>query len=238
MRVSLAVLAFTRGDPFAARFLEKFRDLAQVCEAEYVIAGDRAAGFEMAQRFADRAIPVETSGIQESHIAQVARQIEADWILKLDDDESISSALWQWLVAGGWQQGERNVYSFPTAWLWGDEGHFITSFPFWPDPHARLMKRECFFDWGTGMHAGNPHGVGWIVHAALWHHKFLVKDMPERLAVARRYDALRPGAGTGPYYGKFTLPEVFCRELVVREVGDGLVKLDEWVGTGEKVALW
>ncbi len=236
--MSIAILTFTKGDAFAARFLAEQRQLADALGAEFVIAGDGAAGAAMAERFADRVIPVDTIGIQESHIAWAAWQIKSDWLLKLDDDETISPAMRDWLLRREWETGTEQVYSFPYAWLWGDENHFITSAPFWPDPHARLMPTRFFRDWGREMHAPNPHGTGTVIPVAHLHHKFLVKSFAERMEVARRYDQLRPGAGTGAHHGKFTMPEYLCQDLNVREVGDGHVELGGWTGTGERKMIF
>lgn len=232
--MTLSILAFTKGDAFAARFLSQFRALANDLSSEFVIAGDGTRGMALAQQYADRAIPVETIGIQESHIAIVAGECRGDWILKLDDDESLSPAMRDWLQAREWERGEEKGFGFPYAWLWGDARHFITTPPFWTDAHVRLLKKEIAQTWGTGMHAGNPMTARTIPVAHL-HHKFLVKSLDERKEVARRYDALLDGAGTGEHFGKFTLPEIFCKRLWVREVGDGAVELDAWVNTGEEV---
>lgn len=230
--MSLSVLVFTEGHPFAARFLFEFGRLARDLKAQYVIAGDHEQGFRMARRFADIAIQVETKGLQEHKITEVSGMCAGDWILKLDDDETVSPAMRDWLLA--WKPGTEAAYSFPYAWLWGDEQHFITAPPFWVDPHGRLMRKELMQDWPTGVHQNNPH-TGPVVPVALCHHKFLVKSMDERREVARRYDGFMQGAGTGELYGKYTLPEVYCSEFTVREVGDGKVRLTDWILTGEIV---
>lgn len=232
--MSLSVLVFTEGHPFAARFLDEFGELARELSAEYVIAGDHEQGYEMARRYADLPIRVDTQGLQEHMVAEVAAQCFGDWVLKLDDDETVSPALREFMLFYDWWQAGPQAYSFPYAWLWGDENHFITSPPFWVDPHGRLMRKAMMQDWPTGVHQNNPH-TGVLVPVALCHHKFLVKSMAERREVARRYDGFVRGAGTGEYYGKFTLPEIYCDGLTVREVGAGWVHLNDWVGTGERV---
>jgi hypothetical protein len=234
--MSLSVLVFTEGHPFAARFLDEFGELARELSAEYVIAGDHEQGYEMARRYADLPIRVDTQGLQEHMVAEVAAQCFGDWVLKLDDDETVSPAMREFLMHYDWWQAGPQAYSFPYAWLWGDEDHFITSPPFWVDPHGRLMKKGLMLDWPTGVHQNNPH-TGPVIPVALCHHKFLVKTQEERREVARRYDAFMQGAGSGPHYGKFTLPEEHCKELTVREVGTGDVLLSEWILTGQAVKV-
>lgn len=231
--MSLSILVFTRGDVFAARFLGEFKELAKRLDALYVIAGDGEQGARLAHKFADVIFRVDANGLQETQIANVAKQIPTDWTLKFDDDETVSDAMRDWLLTREWLSGQDKVFSFPYAWLWGDENHFITSSPFWTDPHARLMPTKYFYDWGTNVHASNPHGEGKIIPVAHKHHKFLVKDFDERRQVAKRYDGFMQGAGTGEHYGKFTLPELYCDKLTVREVGRGDVRLQEWIATGE-----
>jgi len=234
--MSLSILVFTRGDAFAPPFLADMWPLSRSLGAELVIAGDGDAGMALAQRFADVAVPVHCDRIQETEIARASGFCRGEWVLKLDDDDSLSPALIDFLRRYNWQTAGPKAYAFPYAWLWGDHKHFITSPPFWPDPHPRLMVKGEMARWPTGVHQNHP-ASSVLMPLALLHHKFLAKTLDERREVAARYDSLQQGAGTGEHYGKFSLPELYCETLTVREVGDGNVGLNEWTGTGETVKV-
>ncbi len=238
LAMTLSVCALTCGNPYAPRFLAEFRQLARDLGAEFVVAGDGERGVAMARQFSKNVLLLNLNGrTPEYAIAPTVSASQGDWILRFDDDETCSAAMREWLLAREWERGVEQVYSFPYAWLWGDERHFITSAPFWVDPHARLMPRQMTAQWGDCVHAGNPFGVGKIVPVAHLHHKFIVRTFEQRLATARQYDGYAMGAGTGSYYGQFTTPETHCKTLTVREVGDGAVELSEWIGTGKHVGM-
>jgi hypothetical protein len=235
--VSISVLALTAGAWYAPKFLNKFRKLADSLDAELVIAGDGDEGVAMAHRFADVVVRVDLNGAtQENAIKPSVDQCKGDWILRFDDDETCSDAMLQWLFKREWEKGQENVFSFPYAWLW-DENHFITTAPFWVDPHARLMPKDMTAKWEVRSHAPNPFGTGTIVPVAHCHWKFVVRGYSERNATAQHYDTYFPGAGTGEWYGKFTLPEVYCPVVTLREVGHGDVQLGSWIDTGVKTVL-
>lgn len=236
--MTLSVLTLTNGRPYATRFLAEFRDLAKLLKAEFVIAADGPMGIEVARRFSREIVPLELNGAtQENAIAPSVAACHGDWILRFDDDESCSPAMIEWLLKREWERGEEKVYSFPYAWLWGDENHFLVSPPFWPDPHARLMPSDMTAKWQVHSHASNPFGTGYIVPIAHCHHKFLVRTLAERQATARHYDTYFAGAGTGEHYGQFTTPETHCKTMLVREVGHGNVMLNEWIGKGEPLSI-
>jgi hypothetical protein len=236
--MSLSVLTLTNGRPYAARFLAEFQQLATELGAEYVIAADGPMGIDVARKYGCNIVPLDLAGrTQENAIAPSVAECHGDWILRFDDDETCSPAMREWLLKREWERGTEKVYSFPYAWLWGDADHFLVSFPFWPDPHARLMPREMTAKWPVQSHGPNPFGVGTIVPVAHLHHKFLVRSFAERQATARHYDTYFPGAGTGEHYGNFTLPETHAKDMRVREVGHGDVMLNEWIGQGEPVKI-
>jgi len=62
------------------------------------------------------------------------------------------------------------------------------------------------------------------------HHKFLVKSLAERQALAERYEAAHPSAGLGPHHRPFNLPEVHFPELHLAPIGRGEVDPLEWDG--------
>lgn len=235
MNLSLAVL--TAGKPYAAMVLEQMQVWAQLLGAELVVAGDGECGYALAKQYADVAIPVEiTNGLGESAIPFIAQACRADWVLRFDDDETGTPAMLDWLKHSQWEHSDASVYHFPRMWLWGDEAHFITDAPLWTDRQTRLTRRDVLTRWGNRVHASAPPEMGLDAPVAMLHHKLLVRTFAERQETARIYDALEAGAGSGSYFGKFTLPELFFVNGVhVREIGDGAVT-GEWSNTGEIVS--
>lgn len=111
-----------------------------------------------------------------------------------------------------------------TAWLfarmnlWDDGRSFLVNEPLWPDLQMRLARRERSGGWG-GIHSRSPAAeTAPFSRQVIVHYKFLVRSLAEREQMAARYDALRPGAGSGPYRA-YTLPEHTFEQLELRSVG-------------------
>ncbi len=237
MTMSLSVLCQTYGANYAGPFLAKFRRLADALDADFVIVGDGYAGELLAKDYADKVVRIDMQHTPEEGIYPGCKACKGDWVLRFDDDETLSTAMRQWLVQRRWEQATESVFSFPYCWLWGDAQHFITSPPFYPDPHARLMPKRMMEQWLVTPHAGNLFGLGLVVPVAHLHHKFLVQSREHRERHAAKLDAVQQGYGLGAHYGKFMFPERFCDSIRVREVGDGHLQLGEWIETGENVDL-
>ena len=235
MNLSIAVI--TAGKPFARATLEQMRAWANLLDADLVVAGDREAGYALAREYADTALAVQVqNGLGESVVPELARACAHEWVLRFDDDETGTWAMFEWLKRGEWNTVAWDAFNFPRGHLWGDTEHFITDAPLWEDRQTRLVRREITERWHNQVHAGSPAGRSADVPAMMLHHKFLVRTYEERQETARLYDSLRAGAGTDDHFGRFTLPELFFLDGVhVREVGTGAADLNQWTGTGELV---
>lgn len=235
MTRTISIFAQTYGAPYAARFLTGFRMLANELGADFVIVGDGEAGELMARRFADTAVRFNMQHTPEEGIRPGAEACQGEMILRFDDDETISPAMRKWILEREWAESKETIFSFPYAWLWGDENHFITSAPFWPDPHARLMPKVTTMRWQVTPHAGNVFGLGKVVPVAHCHHKFLVQSEAHRYRHGAKLEGVGPGLGFGTHFGKFMFPERFCTSITVHELGNGLVGLENWVDSGERI---
>lgn len=207
----LTILCLTAGEPHARRFIQYHRRLAANLEARYVLVYDvglmqaidpvitQLAHFRM---FGNGYL----ESVYDRALAQL-RLPDDTYLLRLDDDETISLRMFQWLVAEQYTLADH--WKFPRRHLWGTSGYYITTPPLYPDHQTRLSRASHAGGRGV-IHAGSPFGGGVLVHDPgihLVHHKFLVKDRAAREAVAARYDAVQPGAGTSPGMIPFTLPE-------------------------------
>lgn len=195
----LSILTVTAGEAYTPRFLRHSRAVADMLSAEFVVAHDRC---EPPDCGADRYVPVCSAGVVEDVLVEAHAACSGDYVLRLDDDETLSPkaifCIAAWLAA----TDDTRVYAFPRANLWGDQWHAVSSGALFPDFQVRLMPRDR--ESRTQVHEGlipDDFFGGMILH-----HKFLLKSTEERRAIAARYEAKKPGCGSG-HYLQFSVPE-------------------------------
>jgi hypothetical protein len=137
---------------------------------------------------------------------------QADWLLRMDDDELPSVALVDWIRDHGIHRAEPAQYiSCRQAWQGGYsrlEGlYFNHSRPDFLMPQPRLFRpREVRFT--ADLHTAGivPGDVGWAPAAAFFvHFDWVVRDIAERWSKLVRYEAQRPGGGSE--FIHFSIPE-------------------------------
>jgi hypothetical protein len=202
--VSLDILCVTKGEEHADRFIQAMEDAALVLGAGMVVCFDGLVSVETAPWV--RRHQVATDGTIESVLDEAIDHCQAQFVLRLDDDERMTPAMVAWLRTGEWMT--EPLWAFPRLNLWGDEEHFIKADPLYPDLQTRLSTREKAGG-RRGVHDGSPFGTGRIAPVAIEHHKFLVRDKFDRQRIAEGYEAIRQGAGLGEHYVAFNLPEIF-----------------------------
>lgn len=194
----ISVLCVTKRELFTAPFLKLFSQLAKEIGGEYVEIVD---GRE--------------TGVLEDILDDAIAECHGDYILRLDDDETVSGELALWLKSKEYEHGD--LYAFPRQHLWRDTNHFIVTPPLWPDYQTRLSTKEKAGG-RKEVHAGSPYGTGRIVDYPILHWKFLVRTKQEREKIAKRYESKRRGAGFSPVYQPFNLPEISFARLAVKEI--------------------
>jgi hypothetical protein len=227
----LTVLCVTKAEPHAEPFVAAMLKLAQACDAELVVAADGFDAFETVLSWDDVAdeaelVAVHSKGFLESVLDYALESVRGDWVLRLDDDERVNAPLGAWLQERAFVRSP--VWSFRRLNLWGDADHALCDKTglLWPDPQTRLTDRA-LAGGRKAIHAASPHGQGvWAPQpCALEHHKFLVKSLEERRAIATKYEALQPGAGSGVFL-PFSVPEDYFKpEAVGRARVEDLLKL-------------
>lgn len=210
--MSLSIVTVTNCEPHAERFIARMRKDADALGAELVIGIDRESAPKAIEALADVAVRVKSKGYVESVLDEVLKHCTGDYILRLDDDETISVALLDWLAAEWYEAGE--VFAFVRPYFWGDERHFLPALL--PDYQTRLSTKAKAGG-RNEIHVGSPYGTGQLVPFPIEHHKFLVKSRAEREAIAARYESIRPGAGTLPHFGMYNLPEMYFETLEVMD---------------------
>jgi hypothetical protein len=221
--MTLSLLCVTKGEPHAEKFLRYMAGNADALGAEFVIAhdGDFLTGTddEIALRFS--AIPkfgmkakqylVKSDGSIEGVLDEAVALCSGDYVLRIDDDEEVSTEMMVWLQSGEYTQSD--VWSFPRKHLWG--GGYLSNPPLYPDIQTRLTTKEKAGG-RKRVHDGSPFGAGRVANVHILHHKFLVKSYAKRKEIAAHYDSLREGAGTG-HWLPFNLPEDAFEVLEVQE---------------------
>ena len=202
--MSLTILCVTRAEPYAEPFLSDLRAAATRLHAEFVVGADGQDAVEKLKGADAHVVPLRSKGYIESVLDEAIAACTGEYILRLDDDERISSCMLYWLEKLQYQEAPH--WKFPRVHLWGDRARFIVNPPLWPDHQTRLSLKQ--YSGGRRMvHAGSPHGGGALAPVVIEHHKFLVKSYDERAAIAARYDKVQMGFGTGGMT-PFNLPEV------------------------------
>lgn len=231
MSSNLTILCVTRAEPCILHLLRQMYHDSLTIGCEFVIAYDgvesRKSGY-MANIPSHRSLTVQSSGCIESVLDKAVESCCTDYVLRLDDDESMSGPMVEWLRAVEYITHPH--WKFPRAYLFRDANTCIVSPPLWPDFQTRLSTRAMSFG-RTAIHCGSPFGAGRSAPngVAIIHHKLLVKFIQQRECIVERYDLISPGAGT--LVKAYNLPEKIYSESEMN-----LVDLDDLMldGTEEK----
>lgn len=233
----LSILCVTQYQSYSLPFLTELDAITRLYNrmsgqraAELVILAD---GVQAAEGLAESAIEakivtVHSHGYLESVLETGVSVCQGDYIFRVDDDESCSTALISWLMNSKFLAADH--WKFPRLHLWGNTRQVIMTPHLFPDHQTRLSVKAKSGGRHT-VHAGSPFGGGEIAPCAILHHKFLVKSYDQRLAIAQTYDRFGEGYGTGSM-APFSLPErAYDGEMVkFVEAGQGNVPwVPRWV---------
>ncbi len=184
---ALSVCCATRVSPPQTRAsLAPLRGVA----AEIVVGLDarlaeRASEYE---EFADRVI-VLPCGVVERDLAELHRACTQEWVLRVDDDETVSPALLAELPAL-LADGVVRRYAIARRWVVDDGARWVDEAPWWPDFRVRLIRP------GDDPLAGRPPEAELpptFVAEPLLHLDCLPQTALERQARALGHAVERPG---------------------------------------------
>lgn len=219
--MTLSILCVTNNEYNAQPFILRMHTLATALGAELVLGLDREKAQKAKWRkLANVALDLTANTLQEDVLDKAISACSGEWVLRLDDDETVSLALEGWLRIRAYEDCGASLYSFPRVYLYPDAEHILCNNGIYPDLQTRLGKKDWMYGFNT-VHSGNPHGPGTTVPYAIEHHKLIARTLEQRQTIADRYESIRPGAGTFPQYARYNLPEKFYPELEVMEYVNG-----------------
>lgn len=223
-QIELSILCVTKAESCILPLLHRLESSAIDLSAEFVLVADGEqahydlthGGFGGLDKGSNIPI-VYSKGYIESILDEAISYCNGQYILRIDDDESISPSMFNWLLNGYYVLHDH--WKFARAHLWQDEQHYITSLPLWQDHQTRLSIKSKSGS-RYGIHAGSPYGGGTLAPAPIYHHKFLVKSREERQAIVDRYESLQSGAGSN--FIVFSLPETLG-DLDIKLIDDMVI---------------
>jgi hypothetical protein len=209
--MNLSILCVTKGEECVLPLLHKLEMDALCLSAEFVLVADGEeahrdlshGGFDRLGKGSNIPI-VHSKGYIESVLDEAIEHTNGKYILRIDDDESISAPMLDWLAGRKYESFDN--WTFPRAHLWGDEKSYIVNSPLWPDYQTRLSARDKSGN-RLAIHAPSPYGIGEIAPCPILHHKFLVRDYEDRKRILDGYESKQEGAGSGDFL-PFSFPAV------------------------------
>lgn len=214
MRPDLSILCVTKCEPEILHLLNDLSQKAERLDAEFVIVIDESHGNGLhLNGKASKILTIRSNGYIESVLDEAISHTTGDYILRIDDDESLSGSLFEWLDSHFYL--EQDHWKFARAHLYPDTSHFITNPPLWQDHQTRLSIREKAGN-RPNIHSGSPFGGGKLAPYPIFHHKFLVKSHEKRAEIVKNYDKISPGMGTN--FAIFSVPEDVISEINVEKV--------------------
>jgi hypothetical protein len=151
----------------------------------------------LARRFTTHVhrVVVPSAGIPESALPAMAARCSADYVLRVDDDETLG---------GNWDRAQLealvrcndlNYLLLPRRWLVPPGDRFIASEPWFPDYQVRFFRNDpSLIRWPTTIHETfEMKGRGMTVFDRWFeHHDLVLNTRPERERKARNYRRIRP----------------------------------------------
>lgn len=213
----LSIVCVTKGEVECLPTLSRLINDAYQLGAECVIGVDGPGGtisgldrFGIPEAF--HYVEVQSQGYIESVLDKVISETTRPYVLRLDDDESMSDRMLQWLKDGRYHESDH--WKFCRAHLFQNGQTVIMNPPLWPDHQTRLSTCEKSFG-RTSIHCGSPFGGGQLAPVSILHHKFVIRNQEQRAEILARYEEISRGSGSN--FWQFSIPELIvepARELL------------------------
>jgi len=168
---------------------------------ELVVCVDRETTDDtaaVARRFTPHVHPIETGGTLESALPAMAAHCSAEYVLRLDDDETLGGN-WERTPLEALVRGNDLTHLIlPRRWLVpGPVGapRFIACEPWFPDYQVRFFRNDpSLIRWPAAIHDPmEMKGRGMYLYDRwIEHYDLVIHSRPDRERKARHYRRLRP----------------------------------------------
>ncbi len=158
---------------------------------------------EIARRFTPHVHRIQTDGTIETTLARMTALCSGDYILRLDDDETLG---------GNWDRRELEAFVrfndlnsmvLPRRWIVPPGDLFIASEPWFPDFQVRFFRNDpSLIQWPTILHDPMVVRGRSMVLFDRWidHYDLVIKSRPEREAKCEFYRRTRPKKHLSHFY--------------------------------------
>ena len=156
----------------------------------------------IARGFTSKVLPMETQGYIESCLPRMAAGCSGEFVLRLDDDESLGGD-WDAPAFGAQDEAGFTHFLVPRRWLVPGQDCFISAGAWFPDLQLRLFRNDpALIRWPSDLHehlavdgAGAVLWDRWIDHHVLWQ-----QTRAERARKCEAYRNRRPDRHLSHFY--------------------------------------
>jgi hypothetical protein len=191
----------------SGRYLDSLINLLKsvselVDETVVILDNDDEGIRDKIKMFSDVVVMLPGKGCYEAYSRDIFRYCTKSWILRLDDDETLSANCTKDMLKR--LISDRTVFAYwiPRKWF-VDANSYISSSPWYPDYQLRLFRNQIScVELPQYIHSPlTVHGnTEKVEHFHLNHWDLIYKSRSEREKKVKYYDALLPGNGYGKYY--------------------------------------
>lgn len=238
--MSLSVCCLS-GAP-AAQVIAALSPLRGVADEIVLALDSRLDGAAVAayEAFADRIVRVDYEPPFERYLAWLHGLCRGDWVLRLDADEVPSRSLVEALPS---LTARRDVLQFflPTRWLYPRADRWLDEWPWSPDHHNRLVRRDPLLGFSGRLHSeAVPQFPCEYLETPIYHLATLSKRRERRAKVAA-YRALPRSLWAPDADGsteEIYLPEKFARLPPVAVPAEDLGWIEAALDGGKRPTRW
>jgi len=166
---------------------------------EIVVCVDRETTDEtvsLARRYTPHVHLIDTGGTLESALPEMAYHCSAEYVLRLDDDETLGGNWDDPVPLEALLRGNDFTHLIlPRLWLLPPGDRFISTEPWFPDYQVRFFRNDAeVIRWPAFIHEPMEMKGRGMVLFDRWieHHDLAIHSRPERERKAQRYRRLRP----------------------------------------------
>jgi len=165
---------------------------------EIVVCVDRETTDEtadVARQYTSHVHLIDTGGTLESALPAMASRCSAEYLLRLDDDETLGGNWDPVLLEALVRDNDFTHLIMPRLWLVPPGDRFIAGEPWFPDYQVRFFRNDPeLIRWPAAIHEPmDIKGRGiFLLDRWIEHHDLAVHSRPERERKAQHYRRLRP----------------------------------------------